>query len=518
MFCKKLISNKGVVRHFINGRFVEACGSQSVPLIPPAHGKETARVITDDIEGCSSAIGHAKGAFQEWKTTPLSQKIKKLSKWYHWIDAHQSLLANLISIENGKTQSDAAAEVQRGMEAIQFAFSAPTHLRGYSSQITPALNIRTRKEPLGVVSGIMPFNFPVMIPCWIAPLALAAGNTVVLKASEKTPSALLALAEGAKESGMPNGTINVIQGGRETVDHLITHPDIEAVSFIGSSAAGRCIHEKASALGKRTQMNMGAKNHAVIMPDANVDEATDAIVGAAFGGAGQRCMAVSVLITVGSSDESRSRNQRIKAMLVSKAKQLSIGNIGSVITNESRDNMARHLRRSEARGARMLLGNRNTSNHYVSPFILDEVDTDMPVYREELFSPVLVCLHADTLQEAIEIINTNEYGNGTCIFTSSAQHASDFESGVNVGQIGINVPIPVPPPHYSWTSTKNSFLGSHHIYGPEAFDFFTQTKTTMTKPQTEPQIPLADEPSAARDALVGGPFRATGTLTNIPTN
>ena len=477
MFTKRFISRNGIVSHFINGRLIEANGKKSVPLIPPMHGTAIGKVITDDIRGCDRAIDNAKQTFEQWKSVPLSQKIKKLSRWYHWIDSNSAMLANAISLENGKTQSDAHAEIQRGLEALQFSFSAPTYLRGHSSQINDNLYIHTRKEPLGVVCGILPFNFPVMIPCWIAPLAIAAGNTVVLKASEKTPSALLALAEGAKESGIPYGVFNVIQGGREVVDHLITHPDIKAVSFVGSSDVGKIIHKKASDHGKRTQMNMGAKNHAVVMPDADMDDATDAIVSAAFGGAGQRCMAVSVLITVGPADH-------IKKMLVDKARKLSVDNIGGVINAESRNNVARHLRRSEAQGANILLGNRNTDNYYISPFILDNVDVDMSAYREELFAPVLVCMEVETLEEAIEIINNNEYGNGTCIFTSSNYCASEFEKNVNVGQVGVNVSIPVPPPYYSWTSTKNSFVGSSHIYGPDAFDFYTQTKTTMMRPNT----------------------------------
>jgi len=478
MLSKRLISKGGIVNHFINGRMAAATGLRSVPLVPPTHGSPVARVVVDDTVSCERAVRNAKETFEVWKSVPLSKKIRKLSRWYHWMEMHSGMLANLVSLENGKTHSDALAEVERGMEAIQFAFSAPTQLRGHSSHLSENLRIHTRKEPLGVVVGILPFNFPVMIPCWIAPLALAAGNTVVLKASEKTPSALLAMAEGAKEAGIPYGALNVIQGDREIVDDLITSPDVKAVSFVGSSAVGTAIHRKASEHGKRTQMNMGAKNHAVVMPDANIEDATNAIVGAAFGGAGQRCMAVSVLITVGMED---SINERVKRLLVKKARELSIDNIGSIVTAEARDNMAIHLRRSETQGAQLLTGNRNVDSHFIAPFILDQVTVDMPAYREELFAPVLVCLEVGTLREAMDIINDNQYGNGTCIFTSSQCTANEFENGVNVGQVGINVPIPVPPPYYSWTSTKNSFVGSHHIYGPQAFDFYTQTKTTMTR-------------------------------------
>lgn len=448
-------------------------------VINPSTEEELLQINVNDQDALSKAFHNASMAYSVWKNISIRRRITFIMKWQQWIEEHETEFIDHIVNENGKPRADAAAEVQRGLEVFHFALSSPTYLSGAYSNITKDLSVHTRKEAIGVCVGIAPFNFPLMIPCWMAPLAIVCGNSFILKASEKVPSAAILLERGAREVGLPTGIFQVVQGEKEIVTRLCIEPCVRAISFVGSTKIGKIVHQLAQDHGKITQMNMGAKNHAVVLDDANVETTSSAIVSAAVGGAGQRCMALSVVVLVGNVDH-------ILKAILDKIDQLDLVDVGPLIDMAAKE---RVLRLVDATTATKLRCNqdsvRDKKGFYVNPIVLDNVLPSMPVYEEELFAPVLCCVRVETLDEAIQLVNNNAYGNGTSIFTSNIHMSQKYERDINVGQIGVNVPIPVPPPYFSWTSSKDSFLGQSHIYGPETFEFYTTTKTVMSKIVTD---------------------------------
>jgi len=471
------LTTKCNVPHYINGKFVKPIGSISIPVISPSKDTIVTNVTLDDNDALKSAINVSKTSFNTWSNVSIGKRVEGLIEWNNWIADNKDNIATIISAENGKTFEDAQAEVVRGIEVVRYALSAPSLLKGDYSVINDSLEIHTKKQPLGVVTGLMPFNFPAMIPLWMIPLAVVCGNSIIIKSSEKCPMTPLFLAYGATKS-LPPGVVNVIHGGVSISSDLISHKDIEAVSFVGSTTVGKKVYDTVAKHGKRSQINMGAKNHAVVMPDCNYEETADSIISAFV--MGQRCMAISVLIVVDGADS-------IVDLIKKKLETIDpVDDMGPLITAEAKSNLIKHVENSIEYGAELTHGDYNATindnvGNYMEPLILENVNTNMDVYKNELFGPVLSIIKVSTLDDAIEIVNKNEYGNGTSIFTNDMHEANKYENETKVTQCGVNVPIPVSPPYYSWTSSKESYRGSHYIYGPSSFDFYSQEKTTMTK-------------------------------------
>ena len=432
-------------------------------------------------------------AFEEWGQTPITQRQRVMFKLQHLINDHTEELAAAIVQENGKTMADAKGDVFRGLEVVEQACSTSSYMLGDTLNNLAGggagVDTITMKQPLGVVAGICPFNFPAMIPLWMLPIALTTGNTMVMKPSERTPSATLLLAKLLKEAGLPDGVFNVIHGAHETVDYIIDEPAIRAISFVGSNPAGEYIHERATKLGKRVQANLGASNHGTIMPDADKHAMMNGLTGAAFGAAGQRCMALSRAIFVGES-------KNWIPELAERSAALKVGpgddpdsDLGPVISKESKERILSLIESGLEQGAELVLDGRDCkvegleSGNFVGPTILKlpfEKAADMECYQNEIFGPVLLVMEAPSLDDAIAMTNNNKYGNGSCIFTTSGSAARKYTHEVDIGQVGVNVPVPVPLPMFSWTGSRGSFIGSHHTYGKEGVVFFTQIKTITT--------------------------------------
>jgi len=398
-----------------------------------------------------------------------------------------------VTSEHGKVLSDAAGEISRGIEVVEYACGISQSLKGeYSDQVSTGIDVFSFRQPLGVVAGITPFNFPVMVPLWMAPVAIATGNAFILKPSERDPSASLLIAELFKQAGLPDGVFQVLHGGKETVDGLLTHPDVDGISFVGSTPIAKYVHETASKHGKRVQALGGAKNHAVVMPDADMDLAADHINAAAFGSAGQRCMAISVAVAVGDAADA------LVDKLADHARKVNVSNgldekadMGPVITPASKSRLQKIVGEAEQAGAALVIDGRDLvvkdheNGFFVGPTILDKVSREMSAYTEEIFGPVLVVLRVDSLDEAIEVVNANPYGNGTAIFTSSGAHARTYTRRIQVGMVGVNVPLPVPVAWHSFGGWKDSLFGEHHIYGPDGVRFYTRGKA-ITQRWPEP--------------------------------
>jgi malonate-semialdehyde dehydrogenase (acetylating)/methylmalonate-semialdehyde dehydrogenase len=428
-------------------------------------------------------------AFADWSQSSLSARTKVLFAFRELVNAHLDELAGIISDEHGKVVSDARGEVQRGLEVVEFACGIPHLLKGdYSDQVSGGVDMYSFRQPLGVVAGITPFNFPVMVPMWMHPVAIACGNAFVLKPSERDPSASMLVAELWARAGLPDGVFTVVHGDKVAVDALLDHPGVAAVSFVGSTPIARHIHQRASGTGKRVQALGGAKNHAIVLPDADLDFASDHLVAAAFGSAGERCMAVSATVAVGAVADD------LMAVLTDKASRVRVGpgrdpssEMGPVVTAQARDRIVGLIDAGERQGARLAVDGRglvvpgHSGGFFVGPTVLDRVTPHMDVYREEIFGPVLSVLRADTVDDAISLVNANPYGNGTAIFTNSGEAARRFQRGVNVGMIGINVPIPVPMAYYSFGGWKDSLFGDKHIHGPEGVAFYTRGKVVTAR-------------------------------------
>ena len=477
------------IEHWIGGELTPGQGHRRGPVFNPATGERQHEVVLGTPADVDAAVRAATGAFEEWGQASLSRRTKVLFAFRELVNSRVGTLAGLISDEHGKVLSDAAGEVQRGLEVIEFACGIPELLKGsYSDQASTDVDVFSFREPLGVCAGITPFNFPAMVPMWMHPVALACGNTFLLKPSERDPSAANYVAGLWREAGLPDGVFNVVHGDKEVVDAILTHPGIAAVSFVGSTPIARYIHEQAGRAGKRVQALGGAKNHAIVLPDADLDFAAQHLTAAAFGSAGERCMAISAAVAVGPAGDA------LLDLVSRKAGEVVVGpgrdprsEMGPVVTAAAKERIERLIGSGERQGAKLLVDGRglrvpgHENGFFVGPTVIDQVRPTMDVYTEEIFGPVLSVLRADDADAAIELINSNPYGNGTAIFTSSGEAARRFQRGVQVGMIGINVPIPVPMAYDSFGGWKDSLFGDKHIHGPEGVSFYTRGKVVTSR-------------------------------------
>lgn len=476
--------NVPTVKNFINGQFVESKTTEWIDLYNPANNELLAKVPNSTQSEMEEATETALNAFKTWRSTSVSTRVNKIFEFRERVNKNIDRIAEAISLEGGKHPADARGDVIRGLEVVEHSCGIPTLMMGETlGDISTNVDTYSYLQPLGVCAGITPFNFPAMIPLWMFPMALACGNTYVLKPSEMNPKASMIMAELSQDI-FPPGSFNIIHGGKTSVDFICDDPTIKAVSFVGSSVVGEYIHDRASKSGKRVQSNMAAKNHGVILPDAQKDRSLDAIVGAAFGATGQRCMALPVIILVGDTskwiDEIKEKASKLKCGPPSDPSS----NIGPLISKRSKERVHRLIQQGVDEGATLLLDGRNPdvpkgfeNGNYVGPTIFTNVTPDMSVYKEEIFGPVLSIMTVKTIDEAIELINSNPYGNGTAIFTSSGAAARKFQHEIDVGQVGINLPIPVPTPAFSFTGSRKSFIGANNFYGKDGVRFFTQRKT-----------------------------------------
>ena len=486
------------IEHWIRGRVTPGDPSGTAPVWDPATGIQQAEVVLGSPADVDEAVRTAAEAFREWSEASLSRRAKVLFAFRELVAARVDELAALVTAEHGKVLSDARGEVERGLEVVEFACGIPHLLKGaYSDQASAGVDVFSLRQPLGVVAGITPFNFPVMVPMWMHPVAIACGNAFVLKPSERDPSASMLVARLWQEAGLPDGVFTVVHGGKDVVDALLDHPDVAAVSFVGSTPIARYVHARGTAAGKRVQALGGAKNHAVVLPDADLDSAADNLVAAAFGSAGERCMAVSAAVAVGPVGDALvgAVAERAKAVPVGPGTDPASG-MGPVITAEARDRIAGYVASGERQGARVALDGRglvvpgHEGGFFIGPSVLDRVTPEMDAYRDEIFGPVLSVLRADTVDDAIALVNANPYGNGTAIFTASGGAARRFQREVTVGMIGVNVPIPVPMAWYSFGGWKDSLFGQSRIHGPDGVDFYTRSKV-VTQRWPEPSASLA---------------------------
>ena len=475
-----------LIRHFVNG---EESGDPARlgPVFDPATGVRQHDVVLASVAETEAAIAAAKAALPGWRATSLTKRADVMFRLRHLLTERRSELAAIVTSEHGKVLSDAAGEIARGLENVEFASGLIDKLKGeYSEQVSTGIDVHSVKQPVGVVACITPFNFPVMVPLWMVASAIACGNTVVLKPSEKDPSASVYLAKLFAEAGLPAGVLNVVHGDKEAVDTLLDSPDVAAVSFVGSTPIARSIYQRAAANGKRVQALGGAKNHMVVLEDADIEAAADAAVSAAYGSAGERCMAVSVLVAVGEAGD------RLVPAIQRRLGALAIGpgtdpasEMGPLITREHRDKVASYVAAAAAEGATVVVDGTaqefDTDGFFVGVSLVDHVKPGTAVYDDEIFGPVLSVVRVDSFDEAVALINANPYGNGVALFTRDGGAARQFEFDVEVGMVGINVPIPVPIGAYSFGGWKNSLFGDSHIYGPESFHFYTRSKVVTTR-------------------------------------
>ena len=482
------------IEHWIAGKTIAGSSDRTAAVFNPATGQQQAEVCLGSEDDVQAAIAAAKDAFREWSQTSVSRRAKVMFSFRELVNAHAGEIAELITDEHGKVLSDALGEVQRGLEVVEFACGIPSLLKGdFSDQVSTDVDTFSFREPLGVVAGITPFNFPAMVPMWMFPVAIACGNTFVLKPSERDPSASMRIAELWQEAGLPDGVFNVVHGDKVAVDTILDSPDVAAVSFVGSTPIARYIHERGTANGKRVQALGGAKNHAIVMPDADVDFAADHLAAAAFGSAGERCMAISAAVAVGGAAEAivAAVNERARAVKVGSGRDAD-SEMGPVVTREAQQRIVGLIETGETQGASITVDGRgyvvegHEDGFFVGPTVIDNVTTDMDVYQQEIFGPVLSVVRVDDVDEAIALVNSNPYGNGTAIFTSSGEAARRFQRGVHVGMIGINVPVPVPMAFYSFGGWKDSLFGDKHVHGPEGVGFYTRAKVVTARwPRSE---------------------------------
>jgi malonate-semialdehyde dehydrogenase (acetylating)/methylmalonate-semialdehyde dehydrogenase len=473
--------------HYIDGAATAGSGDRTSPVYNPADGSVRGSVRLADGSDIDAAVSAAKRATHSWGQSSIAKRTEIMFRFREIFAARRDEIAQLITSEHGKVLSDALGETARALENIEFACGIGEHLKGqFSLQVSNGIDVYTLRQPVGVVAGITPFNFPVMVPAWMFANAIACGNTFVLKPSERTPSAAILVARWLEEAGLPTGVFNVVHGGPDAVEHLICHPDVGAVSFVGSTDVARRIYELGTAAGKRVQALGGAKNHMVVLPDADLDAAADAVVSAAYGAAGERCMAISALVAVGDiADDLVDRvNTRLAAIVVGPGTEPGI-DMGPLITLEHRNRVAGHIERAAEAGASIVADGRESDaprdGFFLGPTLLDNVSTSMECYSTEIFGPVLCVLRVPTLSDAIETINANPYGNGAAIFTSDGGAGRAFQLGVHAGMIGVNVPLPVPVSYHSFGGWKASLFGDTHVYGPDGVKFYTRAKAVTTK-------------------------------------
>ena len=479
----------GRVTHWIDGHLVEGTSGREGPIYDPATGRLARHVDFASVEEVDAAVAAAKAAFPAWRATSLSKRTDIMFRIRNLVEANRTELASLLTAEHGKVPSDALGEIARGLENLEFACGIPSLLKGgYSEQVSSGVDVYQIRQPLGVVAGITPFNFPAMVPMWMFATAIAAGNTFILKPSEKDPSALIFMAELLAEAGVPAGVFNVVQGDKVAVDAILQHPAIEAVSFVGSTPIARYIYETGTKAGKRVQALGGAKNHMIVLPDADIDMAADAAVSAGFGSAGERCMAIATVVAVG--DVGDPLVDAIKARLP----KIRIGpgtdpnaEMGPLVTGQHRDKVASYLDSGVAQGATVVADGREhplfkeSDGFFLGVSLIDKVTPSMDCYRDEIFGPVLTVMRVKTYDEAVSLVNDNPYGNGTAIFTRDGGAARQFQFEVNAGMVGVNVPIPVPVAYYSFGGWKNSLFGDLHMYGPEGVQFYTRAKIVTSR-------------------------------------
>ena len=476
------------VKLLIDGEWVESQTTEWRDIVNPATQQVLAKVPFATAAEVDAAVSAAQRAFQTWKLTPIGARMRIMLKLQALIREHSKRIAVVLSAEQGKTIADAEGDIFRGLEVVEHACSIGSLQMGeFAENVAGGVDTYTLRQPIGVCAGITPFNFPAMIPLWMFPMAIACGNTFVLKPSEQDPLSTMLLVELAIEAGIPAGVLNVVHGGKDVVDGLCTHKDIKAVSFVGSTAVGTHVYDLAGKHGKRVQSMMGAKNHAVVLPDANREQALNALVGAGFGAAGQRCMATSVVVLVGAAKQWLPDLKALAQKLKVNAGNEPGTDVGPVISKKAKARILDLIESGIKEGAKLELDGRDISvpgyenGNFVGPTLFSGVTTDMQIYTQEIFGPVLVALEVDTLDQAIALVNANPFGNGTGLFTQSGAAARKFQTEIDVGQVGINIPIPVPVPFFSFTGSRGSKLGDLGPYGKQVVQFYTQTKTVTAR-------------------------------------
>ena len=478
------------VGHFLSNKPWSGSSDRTGDIFNPATGAVSGRVMLAPKEDVDAVVDVAAAALPAWAATPSAKRATVMFEFRDLLKQNLDELAEFLSAEHGKTIADAKGEISRGIEVVEFACGIPHLLKGeYSESVAVNVDSYTVRQPVGVVAGITPFNFPAMVPLWMYPVAIACGNTFVLKPSEKDPTVVLQIAELLAEAGLPEGVFNVVNGDKEAVDALLDNPKVEAVSFVGSTPIGHYIYSRGTANGKRVQALCGAKNHLVVMPDADMDQVTDALIGSAYGSAGERCMAISVAVPVGQGTADRlveALTPRVRALKVAPYTDPT-SELGPVISKQSYDKIHNLIDQGILQGANLVVDGRDISlqgyedGYFIGGCLFDNVTTDMSIYKEEIFGPVLSVVRAGGYEEAIQMINDHEYGNGTAIFTRDGDAARDFWARVRIGMVGVNVPIPVPVAYHSFGGWKRSLFGDHHIHGMEGVRFYTRLKTMTSR-------------------------------------
>ena len=488
MSATKAYDDQNDVVNFINGKPITGSGRKQ-GIFNPSRGVVARQLVLSSVADVNAAVAAAKSAAPGWANTPPVRRARIMNKFLNLMNEHTDILAAMITAEHGKVFSDAQGEVARGIDIIEFACGIPQLLKGdYTEQVAHGIDNWTMRQPLGVVAGITPFNFPCMVPCWMFPVAIAAGNAFILKPSERDPSPSLYIAKLLKEAGLPDGVFNVVQGDKVAVDALIEHPDVAAISFVGSTPIAQYVHERGAHFGKRVQALGGAKNHMVVMPDADIPRVVDALVGAAYGSAGERCMAISVAVLVGDV------GQKIMPMLEERARNLKIkdgmspdAEMGPVVTQQAKQRIENYIGLGVKEGATLRVDGRghkvegHENGFYVGGTLFDNVTPDMTIYKDEIFGPVLACVHVKDFGQAVDLINNNEFGNGVSCFTSDGHVAREFAHRIQVGMVGINVPIPVPMSWHGFGGWKRSLFGDTHAFGEEGVRFYTKQKSVMQR-------------------------------------
>ena len=476
------------ISHWINNESFSGANASTAPVTNPATGEVTGQVALASVEDARAVIEAAAAAFPAWRDTSLAKRTQVLFRFRELLNERKGELAEIITAEHGKVVSDALGEVTRGQEVVEFACGIPHLLKGgFTENASTNIDVHSVRQPLGPIGIISPFNFPAMVPMWFFPVAIACGNTVVLKPSEKDPSASLWLARLWAEAGLPAGVFNVLQGDKTAVDELLTNPNIKSVSFVGSTPIAQYVYATGTAAGKRVQALGGAKNHAVILPDADLDLAADAMVNAGFGSAGERCMAISAAVAVGPIADDLVAKIAERAATIKTGDGTRDSDMGPLVTKAHRDKVASYIDAGESAGAKVVLDGRQVQadggqdGFWLGPTLLDNVTPDMSVYTDEIFGPVLSVVRVETYDQALELINSNPYGNGTAIFTNDGGAARRFQNEVEVGMVGINVPIPVPMAYYSFGGWKASLFGDSHAHGMDGVQFFTRQKAITTR-------------------------------------
>lgn len=474
--------------NFINGQWQEAKTSEYQDIPNPATGETLTQVPISSSKDVDNAVNAAKDAFQSWRKTPVQKRARILFKYQQLLTDHHEELAKIVTQENGKSYKEAYGEVLRGIENVEFACGAPTLMMGDSlSGISSDIDSEMFRYPVGVVGGITPFNFPMMVPCWMFPLAIACGNTFVLKPSERTPILAARLVELIKEAGLPDGVLNLVHGAHDVVNGMLEHPDVDAISFVGSQPVAEYIYKTAAAHGKRVQALAGAKNHTIVMPDADLDAVVPQIINAAFGSAGERCMACSVVVAVGEAGD------QLVEKLVSASDDIKIGDgmddgvlLGPVIRESQKDRAKKYVETGEAEGAVLARDGRldqenNRDGYFTGPTIFDHVNTDMKIWQDEIFAPVLSVVRVDTLDDAIATANESEFANGACLFTQDGSHVRNFRENIDAGMLGINLGVPAPMSFFPFSGNKNSFYGDLHVNGKDGVEFYTRRKMVTSR-------------------------------------